>query len=90
MMVLDQNDGTVGTSATAGEQTPHLLLHQVFELCDLVGVLGVAGDVLLIKESLEKEEHSRDHQITVHVWLRDQRSDSQILPLDVLRHPHQQ
>ena len=30
----------------------HLLLHQVFELCDLLCVVRVAGDVLLVKECL--------------------------------------
>lgn len=37
----------------------HLLLHQVFELCDLVCVFGVAGDVLLIKESLSHRKTNR-------------------------------
>lgn len=34
----------------------HLLLHQIFELCDLLRVFRVAGDVLFIKERLEMKE----------------------------------
>lgn len=34
----------------------HLLLHQIFELSDLLRVFRVAGDVLFIKERLETKE----------------------------------
>lgn len=41
------------------QTTSHLLLHQVFKLCDLLSVFRVARDVLLIKESLQTKEKSK-------------------------------
>ncbi len=42
--------------STLRSKTSHLLLHQVFELCDLLCVFRMAGDVLLIKEGLNTQE----------------------------------
>lgn len=62
--ILDLSRAEVGSSPTCafkctkrlqygyGYITSHLLLHQVFELRDLLCVLRVAGNVLLVEESL--------------------------------------
>lgn len=47
--------GKVDHLCLARPTPSHLLLHQIFELCDLLRVLRVAGDVLLIEERLETE-----------------------------------
>lgn len=36
----------------ADSQNVNLLLHEIFELCDLLCVFRVAGDVVFVKESL--------------------------------------
>lgn len=43
-----------------GRFRSHLLLHQVFELRDLVRVFRVAADVVLIKERLVEQEEDQD------------------------------
>lgn len=38
----------------------HLLLHELLELCDLLSICGVLGDVILIKEGLGKGRPGQD------------------------------
>lgn len=55
------------TDRTSSVRMSHLLLHQVFQLCDLVGIIRVADDVLLVKESLiinNKQVISLSHSFT--------------------------
>lgn len=50
------------------QTTPHLLLHQVFKLCDLLSVFRVARDVLLIKESLQTKEKKQSQIYGAVLW----------------------
>lgn len=49
---------------------PHLLLHQLFELCDLLGVLRMAADVVFLEESLRHRRSSFRVGVGVGFWVR--------------------
>lgn len=46
------------------EAPPHLLLHQILQMCDPLRVLRVAADVVLIEERLLKKTRSQKMKIS--------------------------